>query len=88
MYLSAVTHLAAGNAGPLNMTGIKGFLLAILGILVMLLAIRFIGSAHRGQVSKVATSSGIAVWGIILFTLAAAGTIYGLANGFGQLVFK
>jgi hypothetical protein len=88
----AVTALALaptpGNAPTdLNTTGIVSFLgTKIAPILLGVLGVVFIGRASRGEISKVLTSSAIAIIGLAF--IAGAATLFFFGDTIVGVVFK
>jgi hypothetical protein len=92
----AVWNAVAGFAyaptpGPtpseINTTGILGMIASkIAPILLAVLGVIFIGRASKGEVSRVLTSSAIAVIGLAF--IAGAATLFFVGESLVNLVFK
>ncbi|WP_018352317.1 hypothetical protein [Longispora albida] len=85
---------AAQSAGPvllaadpeINTTGVLGFFATkIVPILLAVLGVIFIGRANKGEVSKVLTSSAIAIVGMVF--VAGAATLFFLGEYLIKLLF-
>jgi hypothetical protein len=88
----AVDALAyAPTPGPapreINTTGVVSFLAGrVAPILLAVLGVIFIGRASKGEVSKVLTSSAIAIIGLAF--IAGAATLFFVGDSLINLVFK
>lgn len=79
--------LAAAAPTGINTSGVVTFFAKnIAPILLAVLGVIFIGRASRGEVSKVLTSSAIAIVG--LFFIAGAATLFFLGDYLIKLIFK
>jgi hypothetical protein len=88
-----VTALHAGNvlAAPepkgINTEGVVSFFASnIAPILLAILGVIFIGRASRGEISKVLTSSAIAIVGLAF--IAGAATLFFVGDYIISLIFK
>ncbi|MDR7280295.1 hypothetical protein [Catenuloplanes atrovinosus] len=86
--LASASHLAAEPAEPgINTDGIVGFFASkIAPILLAALGIIFIGRASKGEISKVLTSSAIAIVG--LGFIAGAATLFFVGESLIDLMFQ
>ncbi|HWS32124.1 MAG TPA: hypothetical protein VN408_05200 [Actinoplanes sp.] len=85
MIATQIVTLAAEN--PINTTGIVGFFATnIAPILLAVLGVIFIGRASRGEVSKVLTSSAIAIVGLAF--IAGAATLFVVGDSLIKLIFN
>jgi hypothetical protein len=79
--------LAAPAPGEINTEGILTFFASkIAPILLAVLGVIFIGRASRGEVSRVLTSSAIAIIGLAF--IAGAATLLVVGDSLIKLVFK
>ena len=79
--------LAAEPTGQINTSGIVEFFATnIAPILLAVLGVIFIGRASKGEVSKVLTSSAIAIVGLAF--IAGAATLFFLGDFFIKLIFN
>ncbi|WP_117212791.1 hypothetical protein [Allorhizocola rhizosphaerae] len=85
-FLLAQPTPGPGNGG-INTTGILGwFAKTIAPILLAVLGVIFIGRASRGEVSKVLTSSAIALIGIAF--IVGAGALFLFGQSLINIVFQ
>jgi hypothetical protein len=76
-----------GGGGTINTTGILEFFASkIAPILLAVLGVIFIGRASRGEVSKVLTSSAIAVIGIAF--IVGAGALFLVGANLVNIMFE
>lgn len=81
------TDVLAANPGEINTEGILTFFASkIAPILLAVLGVIFIGRASRGEVSRVLTSSAIAIIGLAF--IAGAATLLVVGDSLIKLVFK
>jgi hypothetical protein len=86
------SHLADGLAAPeptgeVDTDGILSFFASkIAPILLAVLGVIFIGRASKGEVSRVLTSSAIAIIGLAF--IAGAATLFFVGEGLIDLIFK
>jgi len=79
--------LAAPDPKGINTTGVvKFFASNIAPILLAVLGVIFIGRASRGEISKVLTSSAIAIVGLAF--IAGAATLFFLGDFLINLIFS
>jgi hypothetical protein len=79
--------LAAPGPGDINTEGILTFFASkIAPILLAVLGVIFIGRASKGEVSRVLTSSAIAIIGLAF--IAGAATLLVVGDSLIKLVFK
>ncbi|GIF40558.1 hypothetical protein [Actinoplanes xinjiangensis] len=79
--------LAAEPAGNINTEGIVTFFASnIAPILLAVLGVIFIGRASRGEISKVLTSSAIAIVGLAF--IAGAATLFFVGESIIDLIFN
>jgi hypothetical protein len=82
-------HLAPtpGPSGDINTEGVVSFFASkIAPILLAVLGVIFIGRASRGEISKVLTSSAIAIVGLAF--IAGAATLFIVGDSLIRLIFK
>ncbi|MDP9798237.1 hypothetical protein J2S43_006749 [Catenuloplanes nepalensis] len=86
--LASASSIAAEPAEPgINTDGIVGFFASkIAPILLAALGIIFIGRASRGEISKVLTSSAIAIVGLAF--IAGAATLFFVGESLIDLMFQ
>jgi hypothetical protein len=85
--LQAPGSLAAPAPGEINTEGILTFFASkIAPILLAILGVIFIGRASKGEVSRVLTSSAIAIIGLAF--IAGAATLLIVGDSLIKLVFK
>jgi hypothetical protein len=85
--LQAPGGLAAPAPGEINTEGILTFFASkIAPILLAVLGVIFIGRASKGEVSRVLTSSAIAIIGLAF--IAGAATLLIVGDSLIKLVFK
>ena len=85
--LQAPDMLAAPAPGDINTEGILTFFASkIAPILLAVLGVIFIGRASKGEVSRVLTSSAIAIIGLAF--IAGAATLLIVGDSLIKLVFK
>jgi hypothetical protein len=73
--------------GDINTEGVVAFFASkIAPILLAVLGVIFIGRASRGEISKVLTSSAIAIVGLAF--IAGAATLFIVGDGLIRLIFK
>lgn len=81
------TILAAENQPGINTEGIVSFFASnIAPILLAVLGVIFIGRASRGEISKVLTSSAIAIVGLAF--IAGAATLFFVGDFLIDLIFS
>ncbi len=86
-YFTVVAGSAADDPKTINTDGILTFLATkIAPILLAILGIIFIGRAGKGEVSRVLTSSAIAIIGLVF--IAGAVSLLFLGDSLVQLAFK
>ncbi len=74
-------------AGTINTEGVVSFFASkIAPILLAVLGVIFIGRASKGEISKVLTSSAIAIVGLAF--IAGAATLFLVGDNLIQLIFK
>jgi hypothetical protein len=79
--------LAAAAPSGINTTGVVSFFAKnIAPILLAVLGVIFIGRASRGEISKVLTSSAIAIVGLAF--IAGAATLFFLGDYIIKLIFS
>jgi hypothetical protein len=79
--------LAAPQPKGINTTGVVSFFASnIAPILLAVLGVIFIGRASRGEISKVLTSSAIAIVGLAF--IAGAATLFFLGDYLINLIFS
>jgi hypothetical protein len=89
---AALTHLSQpaptpAPAGDLNTQGIVSFFASkIAPILLAVLGVIFIGRASKGEISKVLTSSAIAIVGLAF--IAGAATLFIVGDNLIRLLFN
>jgi hypothetical protein len=87
---TAVQHgavLAAEEPKGINTTGVVSFFATnIAPILLAVLGVIFIGRASRGEISKVLTSSAIAIVGLAF--IAGAATLFFVGDYLINLIFE
>ncbi len=84
-----LAHVIAGEADPkgINTEGIVTFFAGkVAPILLAVLGVIFIGRASKGEVSKVLTSSAIAIVGLAF--IAGAATLFFVGDYLIQLIFE
>jgi hypothetical protein len=85
--LQAPGGLAAAGPGEINTEGILTFFASkIAPILLAVLGVIFIGRAGRGEISKVLTSSAIAIVGLAF--IAGAATLFFVGDYLINLIFS
>ena len=89
--VDALTHVTSIAAEPepsgINTDGIVSFFASkIAPILLAVLGVIFIGRASKGEVSRVLTSSAIAIIGLAF--IAGAATLFFVGESLIDLVFK
>ena len=86
--LAAVGPLAApAPGGTIDTSGVVSFIASkVAPILLAILGIIFIGRASKGEVSKVLTSSAIALIGLAF--IAGAATLFFVGESIVNLMFK
>ena len=87
--VSAVQHglLAAPEPKTINTSGVVSFFASkIAPILLAVLGVIFIGRAGRGEISKVLTSSAIAIVGLAF--IAGAATLFFVGDSLIKLIFS
>jgi hypothetical protein len=85
--LHAGSALAEAAPKGINTSGVVSFFASnIAPILLAILGIIFIGRASRGEISKVLTSSAIAIVGLAF--IAGAATLFFLGDYIIGLIFK
>ena len=86
MIATELLLLAAPGDGTINTTGIVGFFATnIAPILLAVLGVIFIGRASKGEVSKVLTSSAIAIVGLAF--IAGAAVLFAVGEDLVKLIF-
>jgi hypothetical protein len=84
---SPTNEPAAPTGGVINSAGVVTWIATrIVPVILAALGVFFLFGAKRGEVGKVVTSSGIAVWGILF--IAAAFTFYGFGDNILGLLFE
>lgn len=84
--LHEIAPLLAGSASEINTKGIIDFFLSkIAPILLAVLGLIFIGRANKGEISRVMTSSAIAIVGLAF--IAGAVTLVLFGGGLVDLFF-
>jgi hypothetical protein len=73
-YSSHVVFAAAKDAGPLNVSGLQAFLISVVGLLIIVVGAGIIMSSRKGDMSRTANTSAIAIIGIV-FVAMGAGTV-------------
>ncbi|MEV6306293.1 hypothetical protein AB0M02_43265 [Actinoplanes sp. NPDC051861] len=87
MIATELAILAAEPAGSINTEGIVTFFASnIAPILLAVLGVIFIGRASRGEISKVLTSSAIAIVGLAF--IAGAATLFFVGESIIDLIFN
>ncbi|MBG0560970.1 hypothetical protein [Actinoplanes aureus] len=87
MIATELAILAAEPAGSINTEGIVTFFASnIAPILLAVLGVIFIGRASRGEISKVLTSSAIAIVGLAF--IAGAATLFFVGESIIELIFN
>ncbi|MEU4420046.1 hypothetical protein AB0F81_05435 [Actinoplanes sp. NPDC024001] len=87
MIATELAILAAEPAGSINTEGIVTFFASnIAPILLAVLGVIFIGRASRGEISKVLTSSAIAIVGLAF--IAGAATLFFVGESIIKLIFN
>ena len=87
MIATELVILAAEPAGTINTEGIVTFFASnIAPILLAVLGVIFIGRASKGEISKVLTSSAIAVVGLAF--IAGAATLFFVGENIIDLIFN
>jgi hypothetical protein len=87
LWQAALGGLAAPAPGEINTDGILTFFASkVAPILLAILGVIFIGRASRGEVSRVLTSSAIAIIGLAF--IAGAATLFFVGESLIKLVFK
>lgn len=87
MIATEIAILAAEPAGSINTEGIVTFFASnIAPILLAVLGVIFIGRASRGEISKVLTSSAIAIVGLAF--IAGAATLFFVGESIIDLIFN
>ena len=87
MIATELAILAAEPNGSINTEGIVTFFASnIAPILLAVLGVIFIGRASRGEISKVLTSSAIAIVGLAF--IAGAATLFFLGDYIIKLIFS
>lgn len=84
-----LAHVIAGEADPkgIDTQGIVSFFAGkVAPILLAVLGVIFIGRASKGEVSKVLTSSAIAIVGLAF--IAGAATLFFVGDYLIQLIFE
>lgn len=87
MHGLAISHLAA-DAGPLNISGIQGFLGGVLGLVILVIAIHTALHAMKGAWYVALTAAGIVGLGAMLYGLASSGSIGQLGTDLLHMVLK
>jgi len=85
----ALAHVIAGDADPkgIDTQNIVSFFAGkIAPILLAVLGVIFIGRASKGEISKVLTSSAIAIVGLAF--IAGAATLFFVGDYLIQLIFE
>jgi hypothetical protein len=84
---ASITSLAADAPKGINTKGIVTFFASnVAPILLAVLGVIFIGRASRGEISKVLTSSAIAIVGLAF--IAGAATLFFLGDYLIRLIFS
>ena len=79
--------LSAADPKEIDTTGILGFITTkIAPILLAILGVIFISRAGKGEMSRVLTSSAIAIVGLVF--IAGAATLFFAGQGLVDLLFK
>ena len=79
--------LSAADPKEIDTTGILGFITTkIAPILLAVLGVIFISRAGKGEMSRVLTSSAIAIVGLVF--IAGAATLFFVGQGLVDLLFK
>jgi hypothetical protein len=87
MIATELAILAAEPSGNINTEGIVTFFASnIAPILLAVLGVIFIGRASRGEISKVLTSSAIAIVGLAF--IAGAATLFFVGESIIDLIFN
>ncbi|MEU4618466.1 hypothetical protein AB0G04_00610 [Actinoplanes sp. NPDC023801] len=87
MIATEIAILAAEPSGNINTEGIVTFFASnIAPILLAVLGVIFIGRASRGEISKVLTSSAIAIVGLAF--IAGAATLFFVGESIIDLIFN
>ena len=87
MIATELAILAAEPAGSINTEGIVTFFASnIAPILLAVLGVIFIGRASRGEISKVLTSSAIAIVGLAF--IAGAASLFFVGESIIKLIFN
>ncbi|MDI6105010.1 hypothetical protein QLQ12_41140 [Actinoplanes sp. NEAU-A12] len=87
MIATELVILAAEPSGKINTEGIVTFFASnIAPILLAILGVIFIGRASRGEISKVLTSSAIAIVGLAF--IAGAATLFFVGESIIDLIFN
>ncbi|GIE34206.1 hypothetical protein Ait01nite_072510 [Actinoplanes italicus] len=87
MIATEIAILAAEPSGSINTEGIVTFFASnIAPILLAVLGVIFIGRASRGEISKVLTSSAIAIVGLAF--IAGAATLFFVGESIIDLIFN
>ncbi len=82
-----VVDVLAAAPKDINTSGVVTFIASkIAPILLAVLGVVFIGRANKGEVSKVLTSSVIAILGLVF--IAGAATLFFLGDYLVNLIFK
>jgi hypothetical protein len=87
--LAALAHVPIAAPAPkgIDTEGVVGFFASnIAPILLAVLGVIFIGRASRGEISKVLTSSAIAIVGLAF--IAGAATLFFVGDYIIQLIFN
>ena len=85
--LRTLAPIAAAGAEAINTDGIVTFFASkIAPILLAVLGVIFIGRASKGEISKVLTSSAIAIVGLAF--IAGAATLFFVGDYLIKLIFK
>jgi hypothetical protein len=83
----ALAHVAAPQPTGINTEGVVSFFASkIAPILLAVLGVIFIGRASRGEISKVLTSSAIAIVGLAF--IAGAATLFFVGEYLIDLIFQ
>lgn len=86
-HLGRTVAVVAADPKTINTDAILGFLVTkIAPLLLGVLGIIFIGRAGKGEVSRVLTSSAIAIIGLVF--LAGAASLFFLGDSLVQIAFK
>ncbi|GAA4933217.1 hypothetical protein [Actinoplanes utahensis] len=87
MIATELVILAAEPAGTINTEGIVTFFASnVAPILLAVLGVIFIGRASKGEISKVLTSSAIAIVGLAF--IAGAATLFFVGENIIDLIFN